>query len=124
MSELLLGWPNGVLGMIFASLGGILVMYALWRRSPWDTHDENSYPEPKRLTFDVLAPDIVRFGALIALMLGVGALDKHVWPVFALVGDFLGLAVLGLAIYYLLIGSRKAPIAQREPVLTGHQLPR
>ncbi len=110
--------------MIFASLGGLLVMYSLWRRSPWDIHDERSYAEPERLTFDLLAPDLIRFGALISLMLGVGALDQHVWPVFALVGDFLGLLVLSLAIYYLLVGSRRAPLSQPEPPMSGAQLPR
>jgi hypothetical protein len=110
--------------MLFASLGGLLVMYSLWRRSPWDIHDENSYPEPTRLNFEILLPDLIRFGTLIALMLGVGALDQHVWPVFALVGDFLGLLVLALSVYYLLVGARRAPLAQRESEVSTSHLPR
>jgi hypothetical protein len=40
------------------------------------------------------------------------------------VGDFLGLLVLGLAIYYFLVGSKRAPLVENEPAASGAQLPR
>jgi hypothetical protein len=108
MSEMMLGWPNGVLGMLFGSLAGLLIVWQAWRTSPWDIHDENSYLEPARLSLGVMAPSVILFATLLTLMLGVGALDENVWPQFAIAGDILGLVLLPFTIYYV-FGRRRDP---------------
>lgn len=106
MSEMLLGWPNGVLGMIFASLAGLMIGYRTWRESPWDLHDEHGYREPARISFSVIAPSLTLLLTLSALMLGVGALDRTIWPPYALTGDFLGLLALVVATVHILRGAK------------------
>jgi hypothetical protein len=101
MSEVLLGWPNGVLGMVFGTLAGLLLGYRTWRESPWDLHDEHGYREPAKISFAVIAPSLTLLLTLLALMLGVGALDKGIWPPYALTGDFLGLLALVIAVTHL-----------------------
>jgi hypothetical protein len=108
LSELLLGWPNGVLGMLFGTLAGLLIIWQTWRSSPWDIHDEDSYKEPSRLTIGVMAPSLVLFGVLLTLMLGVGALDRTIWPPFAIAGDILGLIILPFAAHHVFFRKRDA----------------
>ena len=106
MSDMLLGWPNGVLGMVFGSLAGLVLGYRTWRDSPWDLHDEHGYREPAKITFAVVAPPLTLLLTLLALMLGVGALDASIWPPFALIGDFLGLLALVIAVTHVLRGAK------------------
>lgn len=100
MSELLLGWPNGVLGMLLGVVAGLLIIGRALRDAPWDVHDERSYSEPERLTATVLTPPLVLFASLLTLLLGVGALDKGVWPPFAIASDIIGLIALPFAIMH------------------------
>src|SRR5215212_1594438 len=106
MSDMLLGWPNGVLGMVFGSLAGLMLGYRTWRESPWDLHDEHGYREPAKITFSVVAPSLTLLLTLLALMLGVGALDASIWPPYALTGDFLGLLALVIAATHVLRGAK------------------
>lgn len=97
MSELLLGWPNGSLGLVLGALTGLLLLLRTVRDSPWDLHGEHSYREPERVTLGVVGPSLLLLGVLLTLLLGLGALDKTIWPPFAFAGDLLGLALLPLA---------------------------
>jgi hypothetical protein len=108
VSELLLGWPNGVLGMLLGTLAGLLIIWQAWRDSAWDIHDEHSYSEPSRLTIGYMAPSLVLFGVLLTLMLGVGALDRGIWPPFAITGDILGLILLPFAAYHVFLAKGKS----------------
>ena len=98
MSSLLLGWPNGVLGMLLGTLAGLLIILQAWRDAPWDIHDEQSYSEPP-LSLRTLAPSLVLFVSLLTLLFGIGALDKGVWPPLAIAGDILGLIALPVSAY-------------------------
>jgi hypothetical protein len=94
MSELLLGWPNGSLGLLLAALAGVIYLIHAWRMTPWDVHDEMSYREPKKLSLNAVAPSLILFGLLVAMIAGIGALDRGIWPPLAIFGDLLGLALL------------------------------
>jgi hypothetical protein len=97
VSELLLGWPNGTLGLLLGAMTGLLILLRTLRDSPWDLHGERSYREPERLTLGVVGPSLLLLGVLVTLLLGLGALDKTIWPPFAFAGDILGLVILPLA---------------------------
>ena len=49
------------------------------------------------VTLGVVGPSLLLLGVLLTLLLGLGALDKTIWPPFAFAGDLLGLALLPLA---------------------------
>jgi hypothetical protein len=101
MSEMLLGWPNGTLGMLFGLIAGLLIVGQAWRDKPWDVHDERSYDEPARWTPAVAAPSVALIGVLLTLVLGLGALDKGIQPTFAIAGDVLGLILLPLTLWHI-----------------------
>jgi hypothetical protein len=50
------------------------------------------------MSFGVATPSIVMFLALLCLILGIGALDKDVHPLFAAAGDLLGIVALLFAL--------------------------
>lgn len=101
------GAPNGLLGMLFGLAAGALIILHVWRRAPWDIHDENSYREPTRLTLGAVAPTLILFVTLITLLLGTAVLDQDgVATPLVIAGDVLGLMVLPFTIVYLMRGFR------------------
>jgi hypothetical protein len=86
--------------MVLGVCAGLLVIAQAWRDQPWDIHDENSYGEPAGIRLPVLLPSLVLFSALLTLLLGLGALDKGIWPPFAIAGDILGLVTLPFSALY------------------------
>jgi hypothetical protein len=90
MSQILLGWPNGTVGMALAMLAGIILMIHAFRTTPWDIHDETTYQDSGKFTISSIVPSLILFAILISLVAGVGALDKGIWPPIAIVGDILG----------------------------------
>ena len=107
MSQILLGWPNGTLGLLLGTLVGLLIIYQAWRDSPWDVHDEYSYAEPSHLTFATAVPSLVLLGVLLTLLLGLGVLDKEIRGEFAMLGDILGVLLVPLTIWYVFHWSRR-----------------
>ena len=97
MSELILGWPNGTLGLLLGALTALMILLRARRDSPWDLHSEHAYREPDRVTLGVIGPSLLLLGVLVTLLLGLGALDRTIWPPFAFAGDILGLVILPLA---------------------------
>ena len=107
MSQFLLGWPNGTVGMLLGTIAGLLIIYQAVRDSPWDIHDEFSYEEPARFSLIVAAPSLVLLGVLVALLLGLGVIDKDIRPEFGMAGDILGLILVPVTIWYVFRWSRR-----------------
>ena len=107
MIEPVLGWPNGVLGLILGIVAGTLMIVQAWRTSAWDIHEERSwYTESPRVTLGVVAPALILFSVLLTLLLGVAVLDRGIWPPFAIAADVLGLMLLPLAVAQVLKSAR------------------
>ena len=107
MSELLLGWPNGTLGMILGTLAGLMIIYQAWRDSPWDVHDDYSYEEPSRFSLATAAPSVVLLGVLLTLLLGLSVLDRGIRREFGVAGDVLGVLLIPLTVWYVFRWSRR-----------------
>lgn len=107
MSQLVLGWPNGTLGMALGAIAGLLMMYQAWRDSPWDVHDEFSYQEPARFSLAVAAPSLVLLSVLVTLLLGLGVVDKDVRPELGTAGDLLGLLLIPVTVWYVFRWTRR-----------------
>jgi hypothetical protein len=99
-----LGLENGVVGMLAGAVAGLLIMLQAWKTQPWDIHDEKSYAEPKRITLGAVTPSLVMLGALLTLLLGLGALDQGIDPKFAISGDILGVLLLPWSAIYVFKG--------------------
>lgn len=107
MSQVLLGWTNGTLGMTLGAICGLMMLYHAWRDSPWDVHDEYSYEEPSRFSLAVAAPALVLLGVLVTLLLGLGVVDKDVRPELGLAGDVLGVVLVPVTLWYVAHWSRR-----------------
>ena len=99
-----LGLSNGVIGMITGMLAGLLILLQAWKTQPWDIHDEKSYAEPKRITLGAVTPSLVVLASLLTLLLGLGALDKGITPIYAIIGDFVGVIILPWSALYVFKG--------------------
>jgi hypothetical protein len=108
MSELLLGWPNGTLGMLLGFISGLLIIGQAWRDKPWDIHDSHSYEEPARWTPVVAVPTVALLGVLMTIVFGLGALDRDIDTRWAMVGDYLGLVLLPLTVWNVWYQSQQA----------------
>jgi hypothetical protein len=85
-------------GLLAAVVAGIAFLIHATRTTPWDIHDEHAFGEPKRHNLSSMAPSLILFGVLVAMIAGIGALDKGIWPPLAIGGDILGVALVPLAI--------------------------
>ena len=84
-----------------------MIIYQALRDSPWDIHDELSYEEPARFSLVVAAPSLVLLGVLVALLLGLGVIDKDIRPEFGMAGDILGLVLVPVTIWYVFRWARR-----------------
>ena len=99
------GLTPGVVGLVTGVASGAIIGVRLWRAKPWDIHDENSYAEPSRVSFRVVAPAFIFFTTLLTMMLGLGAIDHSIDQRFGLAGDGLGALDLIVTLVYILLGA-------------------
>ena len=107
MTQVLLGWPNGTLGMLLGVLAGLLVIYQVLRDSPWDVHDDYSYEEPSRFSFGVAAPSLVLLGVMLTLLAGLAVLDKGIRWEIGMAGDVLGVLLIPVTLWYVFRWTRR-----------------